>query len=59
MRPALLKLGRILRELARELSDERAYQTHLRKNGATHSAEEWRRFHECRLRAKYSRAKCC
>jgi hypothetical protein len=28
-------------------------------HGRTHSGEEWRRFSEERLRAKYQRAKCC
>lgn len=43
--------------LLRELSDESAYQRHLA--GRPPSAEEWRRFSEERLRAKYARAKCC
>jgi hypothetical protein len=59
MKPALMRMGRLLRDLAKELSDERAYERHLRAHGAQHSAEQWRKFHECRLSAKYSRAKCC
>ena len=43
----------------REIGDESAYQRHLAAHGATHSAAEWRRFSEQRLRAKYARAKCC
>ena len=45
--------------LLRELSDENAYQRHLAAHGRPPSAEEWRRFSEERLRAKYARAKCC
>jgi hypothetical protein len=52
-------LIRILIGLARELSDESAYARHLRAHGRAHSGEEWRRFSEERLRAKYTRAKCC
>jgi hypothetical protein len=52
-------LGRILLGLARELSDENAYRRHLAAHHRQHSAEEWRRFSEAHLRAKYSRAKCC
>jgi hypothetical protein len=43
----------------RELADENAYQRHLQAHGAVASAEEWRRFSDERLRAKYARAKCC
>jgi len=45
--------------LLRELSDESAYQRHLVAHGRAHSPEEWRHFSEHRLRAKYTRAKCC
>jgi len=45
--------------LLRELSDENAYHRHLMAHGLVHSAEEWRRFSDQRLRAKYLRAKCC
>jgi hypothetical protein len=50
---------RIIVGILRELSDENAYERHLRAHGRTHSPEEWRRFQECRLRLKYARAKCC
>ena len=45
--------------LLRELSDENAYQRHLEAHGCKASKQEWRRFSEERLRAKYARAKCC
>jgi hypothetical protein len=45
--------------LLRELADESAYQRHLTANGRTHSGEEWRRFSEQRLRAKYAQGRCC
>ena len=53
------KLWRILVGIARELSDESAYQRHLAAHGREPSKEEWRRFSERRLRSKYERAKCC
>jgi hypothetical protein len=55
----LRKLARILYGIVRELSDESAYARHLRARGVPHSAEEWRRFSDHRLRHKYQRAKCC
>ena len=50
---------RLLRGLLRELADENAYARHVRAHGCEHSGEEWRRFHDAHLRAKYQRAKCC
>lgn len=52
-------LGRIVLALLRELADENAYHRHLAAHGLVHSAEEWRRFADERLRARYIRAKCC
>jgi hypothetical protein len=52
-------LARLLLAILRELADESAYQRHLKAHGRPHSGEEWRRFSEERLRAKYARAKCC
>ncbi|MBI3680115.1 MAG: hypothetical protein HY235_06930 [Acidobacteria bacterium] len=52
-------LWHILRGLLKELSDESAYERYLAARGLSHSAEEWRRFWERRLRSKYLRAKCC
>ena len=45
--------------ILRELADENAYSRHLAAHGRAHSPEEWKRFSDERLRAKYSRAKCC
>lgn len=45
--------------LLRELADENAYRRHLAAHGREASAEEWRRFADERMRAKYARAKCC
>jgi hypothetical protein len=56
---ALRKLWVVVKALVRELSDEAAYERRLRVEGRTHSGEEWRRFLDERLRAKYSRPKCC
>jgi hypothetical protein len=47
------------RALLVELSDEGAYRRHLALSGREHSATEWRRFSDQRLRAKYLRPKCC
>ena len=53
------RLGRLLMALLRELSDEGPYRRHLAAHGVAHSGVEWRRFCEERLRAKYTRARCC
>ncbi|MFN3321898.1 MAG: hypothetical protein ACK5AZ_00260 [Bryobacteraceae bacterium] len=55
----LKAFGRIVLGLLRELADESAYERHLKAHGRAHSKEEWRRFSEEHLRAKYTRAKCC
>jgi hypothetical protein len=52
-------VGRLVWRLLRELSDEGAYERHLRAHARPHSPEEWRRFSDHRLRAKYQRPKCC
>ncbi|MEZ5400551.1 MAG: hypothetical protein R2729_12840 [Bryobacteraceae bacterium] len=56
---AVASLFRYAGALLRELADENAYQRHLAAHGREHSGEEWRRFSNARLRAKYERAKCC
>ncbi len=53
------RAAQLLMALLRELADENAYQRHLTAHGTTASPEEWRRFSEERLKAKYMRAKCC
>ena len=53
------KFWQVIVGLLKELSDESAYERHLAAHGRTHSKEEWRRFSEHRLKAKYQRAKCC
>ena len=50
---------RMLWAIVREISDESAYQRHLRIRDRTHSGEEWRRFLDQRLARKYARPKCC
>ncbi len=52
-------IGSLIPALLRELADENAYQRHLATQGRGHSPEEWRKFSDERLRAKYLRAKCC
>lgn len=53
------QLWRFVLNLARELADENAYRRHLAADHREHSAAEWRRFSDERLRAKYARPKCC
>jgi hypothetical protein len=55
----LRRLAAFLLDLLREIGDENAYRRHLAAHGRSHSAAEWRRFSEERMRAKYARAKCC
>jgi len=55
----LREFGRLVMAILREIGDENAYQRHLAANGREHSGVEWRRFSEERLRAKYTRPKCC
>ncbi len=55
----LRAFGAFILALLRELSDENAYHRHLAAHGREHSGEEWRKFSEERLRAKYLRARCC
>jgi hypothetical protein len=45
--------------LLREIGDENAYARHLAAHGVAHSAKEWRKFSDERMRGKYARAKCC
>ena len=55
----LRRAGRLALELLRELGDESAYRRHLAAHGRAHSREEWRRFLDARLHARYVRPKCC
>ena len=55
----LRRFGTLLLGLLRELADENAYRRHLAAHRCAPSGEEWRRFFEKRLRAKYARPKCC
>ncbi len=50
---------RLVWAVLKELSDERAYERHLAREGRTHSPEEWRKFSERRFHHKYRRARCC
>jgi hypothetical protein len=53
------QFGRLVLALLRELADENAYQRHLAAHGRPHSAGEWKRFSDERLRSRYVRPKCC
>lgn len=59
MSKQLQAAGRLLLELLRELADENAYERHLAAHGRAASPEEWRRFSDERLQAKYGRPRCC
>lgn len=54
-----MRVLRALWAILREVSDESAYQRHLRLRGVEHSPSEWRSFADQRLARKYARAKCC
>lgn len=55
----LKRFGKLLMDLLRELGDENAYRRHLAAHGRAPSREEWKRFSDERLRARYIRPKCC
>jgi hypothetical protein len=55
----LRKIAALAWEILRELSDERAYRRHLDLHGLSPSPEEWRKFSDNRLVARYTRPKCC
>lgn len=55
----LRKLTSLAWEILRELSDERAYRRHLELLNRPHSREEWHKFSDERLHARYTRPKCC
>jgi hypothetical protein len=55
----LKAFGTIILRILKELADENAYERHLLAHGLLHSGKEWRHFCEHRLKAKYSRPKCC
>lgn len=59
MRLPLRELYTMLLAVLREIADENAYARHLAHHGVAHSPEEYRRFADGRLAAKYTRAKCC
>lgn len=49
----------LLLALLRELGDENAYRRHLAARGVAASPEEWRRFCDARLAARFGSPKCC
>lgn len=55
----LVQLLNFVRGLAKELSDEAAYERHLVRANLIHSPEEWRKFSDARFRRKYRQGKCC
>lgn len=55
----LRRFGALVLAFLREIADENAYLRYLAESGREHSGVEWRKFSEERLRAKYTRAKCC
>jgi hypothetical protein len=48
-----------VRGLAKELSDEAAYQRHLAQSAVPPSPQEWRKFSDARFSRKYKNGKCC
>jgi hypothetical protein len=55
----LIRFGKFVMDLLRELGDENAYRRHLAAHGRAPSRQEWKRFSDERLRARYIRPKCC
>jgi hypothetical protein len=55
----LRRFGKFVIDLLRELGDENAYRRHLAAHGRAPSRQEWKRFSDERLRARYIRPKCC
>ncbi len=56
----LVRFGRLVVALLRELADETAYRRHLAAAGRAASPAEWRRFSDARLARRYERhCKCC
>lgn len=55
----LKRFGQFVLDLLRELSDENAYRRHLAAHGRAPSRQEWQRFSDERLRARYIRPRCC
>jgi hypothetical protein len=53
------RFGKLVLALLRELGDENAYRRHLEARGRAPSREEWKRFSDERLRARYIRPRCC
>jgi hypothetical protein len=53
------RFAKLLLALLREIGDENAYQRYLTRHHIAASGPAWRQFSEERLRARYSRAKCC
>lgn len=56
---ALKKVWRTLRGIMRELSDQSAYERHLRAHGYEHSPAAWRHFQDCQAKRRFTRPKCC
>ncbi len=56
---AARRFAGLILALLRELADESAYRRHLQRHGRAGSPEEWRRFCDERLRARFTRPKCC
>ncbi len=52
-------IWKTLAGLARELSDQAAYDRYLAEHQCKTSAEAWRTFIDDRHRRKYANAKCC
>lgn len=53
------RLWRIVSEILREISDQNAYERHLRRNGLAHSPQEWRRFSDHQFGHRFKTPKCC
>ena len=53
------QLWRIVNEILKEISDQNAYERHLKAHRVEHSPEEWRRFSDHHLGHRFKTPKCC
>ena len=59
MRQFLRELKQILAGILDEITDQRAYRSHLAAHGVQHSGAEWRSFCDEHWKAKGRRGRCC
>jgi hypothetical protein len=56
---ALSNVLKLIWGIAREISDEAAYERHLSIKGIPKSAATWRAFQDEKAKLRYQKPKCC